>query len=110
MRTPDEIREKLRKIAGYYAKATIEKSKVGAIIGRLNDHLGGNEGRRKVLAWIFCDDGRAELHRRDMTNAQWLSLYDWCAFFEEDGVWHTGMDFSVECVTLYNHLKGLGKL
>ena len=92
---PEEVRENLRKIAGYYFKATIDKKKVGAVIGALNGNLGGNVGRRKVLAWIFCDDGRAELHRADMTNGQWLALYDWCAFREEDGHWFTGMDFII---------------
>ncbi len=110
MRDANEIKEMLRKSADYYVKATIEKSKVGAMIGRLNENLGGNEGRRKVLAWIFCYDDSKELHRSQMTNGQWLAIYDWIAFHEEDGVWYTGMDFSTECVEISLFLKGIGKL
>ena len=106
----EQVREDLRRIAGYFAKASIDKKKVGAVIGALNGVLGGNIGRRKALAWIFCDDGRDELHRADMSNAQWLALYDWCQFREEDGHWYVHIDFTISCVNIYNYLKGLGKL
>lgn len=110
MRTPQEIREYLRSIADNYPEAAISPRHIGALTGRLNEHLGSNENRRKAMAWVFADDGRAELHRADMTLPQWKAIEDWCALREEDGHWYPGVDFLVECVVLSSYLREIGKL
>jgi hypothetical protein len=94
-RTPEQVREYLRKSADIYKGAEIRKSHVGGMIGTFNKLLGGDEARRRVMAWLFRDD-LAELHRRDTLTGEWKALYEWIGYYEEDGVWETLLSFKME--------------
>ena len=94
-RKPGFAKKYLREVADIYKDTEIKKSVVGAIIGRLNAMLGGDQNRRRLLARIFRDDVE-ELHRADTKPGEWMAVYEWMGFYEEDGVWETSPTFKME--------------
>lgn len=104
MRTPNLVRKELRAIAANYVGGQITKAKVGAMIGRMNEMLGGDENRYKVMGWLFRGDGQL-LHRKDTEVHEWLALYNWFGFWQEDGVWKVSPEFELEIRNILKYIS-----
>lgn len=89
----------------------VERGGKGAIIGALNDVLGGDDLRHMVLWFLFtCDtvpDSRIDApvtyvpkSTKELNEDQWWALFEWVGFWydEEEGKWHYGDTFAEEAL------------
>jgi len=80
---------------------TISSGRRGVIIGTLNDYLGGDYYRTIFLAILHnypVIDGKnlKPISSKELSNGEWWSLYGWCGFHQEDGIWQPGDQFKEE--------------
>lgn len=90
---------------------TLTTSQKGAVTGTLNKYLGGDANRKVVLSWLFSEDGKLKFisSSKELKDYQWVALYDWCGFYQEDGRWYPQMDFALEsCYVLSAAMKAFG--
>lgn len=71
----------------------------GAITGRMNSTLGGDDGARKaVISWVLKRP-RVIASSKELSDAEWWALYQWMGFYKEEstGEWKLAPQFSIEC-------------
>jgi hypothetical protein len=100
-RSPDEVRNYVTEQMAIGAVKEITTGERGAIIGRLNRYLGGDDNRKLALAWLFSHDDRS-LSTKELDNDQWHALIQWIGFWHDDDGWHVDERFPVECVLILN--------
>lgn len=92
-RSPDEVKKKIQFYIDSYSGLPFNERKKGAITGRLNEHLGGDENRHIVLNWLFGVSSSKELD-----DSQWDAVFTWIGFVkDESGSWEIDGRFPLEC-------------
>lgn len=102
-RKPEEVRRALIREATNIARQQYEhgtpddinSGKRGSLVGTLNKVLDGDENRYRVLAWIFSPE-EGLLSTKKLLDGEWLALWNWASFYQDDDGWHTSPEFRTE--------------
>lgn len=94
MKTAQQVKEDALRNSKY--QVMIDPGVRGAIVGYLNEALGGDEYRRIVLGWLF--DFPEPLSSKALLDGQWFALHSWIVprRDESTGHWVPGENFAVE--------------
>ena len=106
MRSPEEVRDYLRTIAGNYAAAEITRGQYGAMVGHLTEACNGDGVlRRKLIGWIFGIGD--EMSTKYLKPGEIMALITWIDAYEEDGHWHPSVNFLTEVRNILLKIKRL---
>jgi hypothetical protein len=89
----------LRDVDLYRDDLEFSQGHKGAMIGNLNEYLGGDAIRHIVLSWIFCNDPEfmIPISSKELRDKQWYGLYRWIdSYQDENGEWHVAPNFPQE--------------
>jgi hypothetical protein len=103
-RSPDEIKADFRRnMDAYNASETngmlvypITKGLKGALIGAITKYAGGEDNRRRVMAWLI-DAPTEGFSSKSYTDAQWYAINKWVDIGLVDNDWEVAATFPVEC-------------
>lgn len=96
-RTPSQVRDQVLADTIQGSRMEITKGVRGAVVGRLNKYLGGDDNRQTVLAWLFSPS-KMKLSSKKLTDAEVYGLYKWIGFYQDEDGWHDSPTFPAECV------------
>ena len=99
MRTPEELKEELRRCMTLFNQHTPfdNKGLKGAIVGHLNKACGSDGRRHQVIEFLFD-----KTSSKDLTSPEWQALSWWVASYQIGDTWFAQSNLQYECEAVLN--------